>query len=229
MKWIKKVDNWSQNIQSYWLPRNCLLCGAGGHDGLDLCQACHQELPFNQHACTRCAIPLPSNTGGICGQCQRQPPSFHGAQALFSYLPPLDHLLIALKFRQKLHLARLLGELMARQITNTIDIYPEALIPVPLHPGRLRERGFNQALELSRPIAARLNIPLATNLCRRVRATPNQTQLPANKRRSNVRRAFEIMTQKPPRHTVEELAYRLNRAGVEQVEVWVLARAVVGP
>jgi ComF family protein len=128
---------------------------------------------------------------------------------------------------------------MARQIADTIDDYPEALIPVPLHPNRLRERGFNQALELARPIASQLNIPLAADLCRRVRATPNQTQLAANKRRSNVRRAFEIKTQKLPGHvaiiddvittgsTVEELAYRLNRAGVKQVEVWSLARAVV--
>lgn len=241
MKWIKKVDNWSNNIQSLWLPRHCLLCGAKAHDELDLCQACYRELPFNHHACTRCAIPLASGTDGICGQCQQHPPSFHSAHALFRYQPPLDHLLITLKFRHKLHMARLLAELMARHIADTIDDRPETIIPVPLHPSRLRQRGFNQALELSRPIAARLNIPLATNLCQRVRATPNQTQLPANMRRSNVRGAFEINTQKLPGHvaiiddvmttgsTVEELAYSLTRAGVKRVEVWTLARAVIRP
>jgi ComF family protein len=110
-------------------------------------------------------------------------------------------------------------------------------VPVPLHPSRYRTRGFNQALEIARPLADRLKLPLCPNLCRRVRPTPPQRLLDAQTRRQNLRGAFQttadlsgcrialvddVLTTGA---TADALAAVLKQAGAKQVEVWVLARA----
>ncbi len=114
---------------------------------------------------------------------------------------------------------------------------PELIVPVPLHPLRQRERGFNQASELARPISQRLNVQFDARLCRRIRATADQTELDARARRRNVRRAFEVSGSIRLRHvavlddvlttgsTANEMARALKRAGVETVEIWAAARA----
>jgi ComF family protein len=114
---------------------------------------------------------------------------------------------------------------------------PEVLLPVPLHPARLRERGFNQALELARPLARRFDRPLLIDAVRRIRATPPQTGTDRGARRRNIRNAFALHRPLPWRHvaivddvmttgsTVAELARLLRRNGVERVQVWVAARA----
>jgi ComF family protein len=142
------------------------------------------------------------------------------------------------KFHKKLGLARLLGGLMAESLRDRIDVMPEALIPVPLHRLRLCERGFNQAMELARPVSRRLECSLAHDGCRRVRATEMQSLLSADARRRNVQGVFEI-TRRFPGHvaiiddvmttgsTVAELAQALRHAGAERVDVWVLARAAL--
>ena len=120
------------------------------------------------------------------------------------------------------------------------DARPEVIIPVPLHTGRLRERGFNQALELARPVAARLRIPINIHACARTRGTAAQSDLPAAQRTKNVKGAFELREPLKEVHrvaiiddvmttgaTVDELARVLIAAGVENVQVWVCARAVL--
>ncbi|HET8700060.1 MAG TPA: hypothetical protein VFL97_00110 [Nitrococcus sp.] len=109
---------------------------------------------------------------------------------------------------------------------------PDAVIPVPLHPRRLRQRGFNQALEIAR----RLDIPLAAQMVRRTRPTAAQSRLGVRERRSNTRGAFAVTISRLPRHiavlddvlttgaTAMELSRVLCRAGAEQVEIWVVAR-----
>jgi len=149
----------------------------------------------------------------------------------------MDHLLQQLKFHQKLHLATLLGELLADGLKGREEPLPECLLPVPLHPQRLRERGYNQALELARVLSSRLNIPLETTICMRQRETAPQTALDGKERRRNLRGAFTVREVTLPRHiaiiddvvttgtTVSELASTLRRSGVERVEVWACARA----
>ena len=149
----------------------------------------------------------------------------------------MDRLIPNLKYHGQLHLARHLGELMLPRLLQRAAPPPDCLIPVPLHPSRLRERGYNQALEIARPIAARLKIPLAVNAVRRVRATPAQAQLPLRERARNVRGVFDTRKRFDGRrvaivddvmtsgHTVNSLAHCLRRAGAEDVEVWVVARA----
>jgi ComF family protein len=177
----------------------------------------------------------------LCGQCQIRPPAFEHCQALFTYRTPVDHLLQRLKFGGRLELAHLLGQLMADWLIKDLGMgleapLPERLLPVPLHAGRLRERGFNQALELARPVARRLGVPLDARSCRRILCTAAQADLSRAARLKNMRGAFatvrpitghvavidDVMT---TGSTAHELARTLLKAGAERVEIWVFARA----
>ncbi|HHH47543.1 MAG TPA: ComF family protein [Gammaproteobacteria bacterium] len=232
------IDRWLNIDQSAPLEPVCVLCGEQGGAGLDLCHACHFDLPMVETACLQCAIPLPAAHpgGALCGHCQADPPPFERCLAPFAYRAPLDHLLQDLKFNRRLALARTFGRLMAEWLADHCDGLPERLLPVPLHPARLRERGFNQSLELARPIARRLGLPLDIHGCQRLRNTPPQAELSAKQRRGNIKGAFGV-TGTPAGHiaiiddvmttgsTVRELARTLHKAGANRVEVWVCARA----
>jgi ComF family protein len=229
------------NTLLFWLfPPTCLLCGAAGDDRQDLCAGCRDDLPFNPHACACCALPLATDEALICGQCQQNPKAFDRTTAVFRYQPPADFLIKGLKFHSRLPAGRLLGELLGETLAQRSDPLPECLIPVPLHRSRLRERGFNQALEIARPVARRLGIPLLPNGLRRIRHTFPQIELDGKRRLTNVRGAFVVDRPIQARHvallddvvttgsTVEECAKALRRAGVETVEVWACARTVSG-
>ncbi|MEJ2059861.1 MAG: ComF family protein [Gammaproteobacteria bacterium] len=221
-------------------PPRCLVCGQGGVPGRDLCLACAAELPWQGHACTHCALPLPAGSSERCGRCQRRRPAFDSARAVFEYRPPLDSLLPRLKYGARLSHGRLLGQLMAERLAPGLEMRPDCVLPVPLHRRRLTERGFNQALELARPVARALGVPLAMDGVRRVRSTPPQVGLAAKARRANLRGAFELRSGFRPAHvlivddvmttgaTVDELARVLKRAGVRRVDVWACARAAPG-
>ncbi len=230
------MDKWIKNVQHLIMPPVCVLCGATGVGGLDLCAGCRRDLPRLGSGCARCALPLSGSTEALCGTCLHRPPAFERCLSLFDYRPPVDHLLLGLKFHSRLELARVLGRLMARWLADVIETRPDVLIPVPLHAQRLRERGFNQALELARPIARALKLPLDARRCHRHRTTAAQMDLPRSQRLKNVKGVFgvsgpvsghvvivdDVMT---TGSTVDELARCLLDAGASSVEVWVCARA----
>jgi ComF family protein len=223
-----------KKLQSLVYPPTCLLCGADGHRGLDLCAGCLADLPRIQRGCPRCGLPLPDRAP-VCGECQRRPPPFDACHAPLIYAPPVDELIGRFKFHGDLTAGRLLGELLAEALHTAPDP-PGAIVPVPLHPRRLRERGYNQALELARVVARRLHIPLAADACRRVLATRHQADLDRGERRRNVRGAFGAGPRRPPDRvaviddvittgsTVGEVARVLRRAGARQVVIWAPAR-----
>ncbi len=230
------VNKWANSIQSALFPSRCVLCGDPGTRELDLCYGCLSDLPRNRHSCHTCALPLPADSSEWqCGACQKKAPAHDSCFAPLHYHYPVDHLLTQLKFHQKLVHARLLGTLMARWLTQPTQ--PELLVPVPLHPARLRERGFNQALELARPIAKRLKLPIDTQICQRVIATTAQSGLHTEQRRKNVRNAFRVVGDLCAKHvviiddvvttghTVNEMAQALRQAGAEHIDVWACARA----
>jgi ComF family protein len=172
-----------------------------------------------------------------CGACQKKPPAFDEAIALFRYDTPVDRLIQALKYRGQLDQARLLGTLLAQRLQAASPARPDCLLPVPLHPARLRERGYNQSLELAKPVARALALPLERHAVQRVRATRPQMELARAERARNLRNAFQteqdfhdqhiaiiddVMTSG---HTVNALARCLKRAGARRVSVWVIARA----
>jgi len=215
------------------LPARCLVCGESGDGGQDLCAACRQVLPWNTPACARCALPLAAP--GQCGACLARPPPFEATWAALHYRFPLDRLLPRFKFHADLAAGRLLSQLMREALAGAVR--PQALVPVPLHPTRLRRRGYDQALELARPLARGFGVTLACGVLRRVRATAAQSELGAGARSHNVRGAFAVSGGGLPAHvalvddvmttgaTLGECARALRGAGVERVDVWVAARA----
>ena len=235
------MNKWINNIHSLLYPPSCLLCGARGTQGLDLCHGCLSDLPAVGAACHCCALPLVGTEAGrLCGQCQQQPPAFDRSISLFRYQPPVAGLIQQLKFNGRLAIARSLGELLAQLLAQrlaSVHPLPEAILPVPLHVTRLRQRGFNQALELARPLAQVLQLPLLTQHCQRIRATTAQTSLSAKQRRRNIRGVFQMVKPLPAKHiaivddvmttgqTVNELAKMLRKAGAERIDIWVCARA----
>lgn len=218
-----------------WIPSRCLLCDARGDAGLDLCAACLAELPRNDRCCARCALPL-EHSAWLCGRCVRRAPPWDSAWAPFRYAYPLDRLEARFKFGADLAAGRLLASLWIA--AHTPGELPQAIVPVPLHGSRLRSRGYNQALEIAKPLAKALRVPLLRDVLRRTRATDAQTELSALQRRRNVRGAFFANFEDDvPQHvavlddvfttgaTLAECTRVLKRAGVARVEVWALARA----
>lgn len=214
----------------------CLFCALPAPGtGIDICHYCLARLPFNFHACRYCAAPL-AVAGDICGRCLVSPPLFTRTLAPFHYAPPIDRLISRLKYRGKLQGARILGALLAEFVRGRSEL-PELIIPMPLHPRRLRKRGFNQATELARVTGRALGVPLERHCCRRTRATGQQTQLARRERQANVRGAFSMQRSLPVKHvaivddvmttgsTAAELARVLLASGTERVDLWVAARA----
>ena len=219
-------------------PPICLLCGDAGTHGHDLCAACFGELPWNRRPCPRCAAPLPMDADTpLCGSCIRSLPAWDEARSPLSYAYPLDKLIQRFKFDGDLPTGRLLAELLADYLAAGSDARPDLIIPVPLHPSRLKERGFNQAVELARPVGRRLKIPVRLDVCERVRATEVQSKLDAVERKKNLRGAFAVKKSVDGKHvallddvittgaTVEMLTRALRDAGTARVSVWSAARA----
>ncbi len=224
-----------KSLQNWLLPVSCVLCGAHTLRSHGLCTGCERSLPYVHHACPVCAGPS-THAEQACGRCQRRRPHFECARALLHYQRPVDRMIRHLKYSGQLHFAHHLGELMAARFVRGTR-RPDCLVPVPLHPSRLRMRGYNQALEIARPVAKLLKIPLAVDTLRRIRPTPTQTGLPLEQRAGNVRGAFVARTRFDGKrvaiiddvmtsgHTADSLSQCLRRAGAEAVEVWVVARA----
>jgi len=204
-------------------------------DGL-CCEACNADLPrlISSHGCPVCA--LPTLAGEACGRCLQHPPHFDRTQAAFSYSFPVNKLIKALKFHEKLILVNLLADELAKQITYQ----PDYLVAVPLHPLRLQERGFNQSQLLANRISHQLHIPFLANSCQRVRDTPPQSSLPWKERDKNMRQAFlvdtsinfqgkniaivdDVMTTGA---SIGELAAIFKKAGAREVSAWVIARTL---
>lgn len=213
----------------------CVACGGPARQA-DLCEDCTASLPRLHTCCPRCAQPL-TVAAPACGRCLLRPPLFDQAWAAWRYAEPLDRLIQRFKLGGKLATGRALAETCARLLGARGDL-PQLLVPVPLHPLRHRQRGFDQALELARVLGRSLRIPVAAKALQRVLDTPTQTGLNRRQRRSNMRRAFalgELPAQL--RHvalvddvlttgaTANACARVLRKAGLQRVEVWALARA----
>ncbi|WP_414675099.1 ComF family protein [Luteibacter sp.] len=224
---------WLAAAGRFVLPPCCLVCDGSGSGGLDLCDGCRRSLVRNIACCGRCALPLPSTTI-LCGQCQQMPPPWHDVWVPFVYAWPLDVLESRFKFSGSLVAGRVLSACWLS--AGQPPLMPELLVPVPLHTSRLRKRGYNQALELARPLARRFGLPLAHDVLGRARRTGAQTELDAAARATNVRAAFAVQRVPVQKHvaivddvmttgaTLAECARALLAAGVERVDVWALAR-----
>ncbi len=232
------VYNWINFIQSILFPPQCLLCSSTDATTLDICDPCLDGLPHNRHCCRICALPLTQHHAetAVCGSCLQQTPSFDSCHAAFAYDYPVSNLISEFKFSGKLQSGRLLANLLINSIERCQPDMPDLIIPIPLHRSRLRERGFNQAIELARPVGHHFNIPVETHSCKRNHATATQSSLERGARKRNVRNAFRLTGQIAHDHvvllddvvttgsTVSEVARILKLNGVKRVDVWALAR-----
>lgn len=238
LSWRNPVDRIAASLLRATLPPRCLLCAGDGADGRDLCRACRADLALNTVCCPRCALPL-ETPAPACGNCLQREPPFASAWAPLRYEHPLNLLEARFKFHGDLAAGRVLADLMvdaARALPDTA--LPTLLVCVPLHSERLRERGYNQALELAKVLSGAMRIPLDPRALLRTRSTTAQTGLDAAARRRNLRGAFAVRPDAVlPAHvvvvddvmttgtTLRECARVLLRAGVERVDAWAMARA----
>jgi ComF family protein len=196
------------------------LCALPGHRRL--CRACERDLPW---------LPAPATI-----------PQAVPVFCALAYEFPVDRLVTAAKFHGRLDHARLLGALLLRALraplARGVVPRPDALVPVPLHRRRLAGRGYNQALEIARPLARGLGLPLRPAWASRARETREQTGLAAAERRRNLRGAFlatpacaglriavvdDVVT---TGSTARALAIALRAAGAAECQVWAVARAL---
>lgn len=227
-----------QQLFTELTPAHCVLCKKPTGRGLSLCRTCEKDFRRNTTACKSCARPLEQAHNNICGECQQHAPYFDATLAPFIYEEPFKELIIGLKFHEKLLKAKILASLFSNHIQS--ENLPDLLIPVPLHPSRLRERGYNQSLELAKELSTTLNITYDYKSCTRHINTARQSELPMDQKKSNVRGAFscnrkfdrqhiaivdDVMTSG---HTVNEFARVLKKSGAGKVDIWVMARAGKG-
>lgn len=225
-------------VKQWLLPYQCILCGHKSSRKQDLCEPCFLDLKSPEYTCPRCARSL-FEKQPLCGACIAKDPPFAATFSAFLYERPMTQLIGQLKFLHQLRNARILGELLCEKISqewyNTRTL-PEAILPIPLHINRLKERGFNQVLEIARPIAKTFQLPLLTKNCVRNKPTLAQAMLPAKQRQENIKNAFNLV--KPIEmahiavmddvittgHTVVEFCTILKKSGVQQIDVWCVAR-----
>jgi ComF family protein len=233
------------------LPRHCVLCTCiiekkgihlHAHD-IDLCDFCSSQF-FHQHTlrCTVCANKLNhQHIAQHCAKCLTQPPAFDMTRVVTDYVAPYNTLIHSLKFQHQLALAPLFAYLLAQTWQQTIRTKADFIIPIPLSAQRLSERGFNQSLEIAKPLAQHLQLPLLPSLAFRIRHTQAQSSLAFKKRKNNLRGAFiipnssgtlknkhiivvdDVMTSG---HTVNEFAACLKRHGAARVTNLVFARTI---
>lgn len=204
-------------------------CSTLWHSPCPLCQA---QRPLNQLICSACWAALPTPPAFTLD------PDFTVLYA-FYYTAPIRELILKIKFAHSLADTQLLAQLIALRLTPQIQDKPDIIIPVPLHQQRLRKRGFNQALELAKPLANALDCPVSTAFIQRIKATKAQSSLPAAERMHNVQQAFALLQPIPYRHvalfddvlttgaTLGTLKQLLQTHGVERVDFYACARPLL--
>lgn len=223
-----------KKLKELFFPLYCIVCYAKPSGDLALCGPCSGTISPLEKSCTICAVPLVS-PDLVCGDCLQKKPSFDHVMAVAPYEGIIRKLITRLKFSRDLVCADILGHLLVDRILLSKRPLPQLLIPVPLHRRRMFKRGYNQAMELSRVLSARLQVPMDVHSCCRVRHTRAQTELPQHLRRKNIRGAFSVKNLKADHvaiiddvvttaSTVSELALALKRAGVKRVDVYCCAR-----
>ncbi len=220
-------------LEQLAFPQDCHLCGAASEDAL-LCPACRKNLPrLSTTTCPVCAHPVP--VASVCGSCLAKPPWFEATFCRFRYTFPMNHLIQDLKYRHRLSLVRGLSELMLEDS----DLLPQAdlILPIPLSPQRLAQRGFNQSMEIAKQLSKARDIPLAVSGYGRNLHTVPQASLPWKERHANIRGVFECALDLSDKHilviddvmttgaSLNEFARTLKKHGAKRVSNAVLARA----
>ncbi|WP_018624131.1 ComF family protein [Kangiella aquimarina] len=216
---------------------NCSLCGLGT-DYSGFCDPCLSAVQRQGQYCQQCGNSLGKQPiGAVCGQCLKKPPRYQALISATHYEFPVNHAISEMKFEKQLHHIRSFSNLLLNElIAYYQDIpLPQAIVPIPLHSNRLRERGFNQSQLIAKHLTRKLDIPLLEHALLRIKDTPHQIGLKAVERRKNLKRAFTVK-QELPKHialvddvvttgsTIQEASKQCLKHGVERIDVWCLAK-----
>ncbi|TQV75149.1 ComF family protein [Aliikangiella marina] len=229
---------------------DCLLCGSlvnvrnatNNSQAPLICPDCHKRLPIVESACDICAMPMTNpriNSSRFrCGECLTSSPPFEKTVSAFHYESPISDFITELKFHHQTQSLNLMSDYLSQKITLAYksDLLPHAILPIPLHHSRLKQRGFNQAQLIAAKLSKQLQIPLHRQGLDRQKATQPQVGLDAAERAKNLKGAFrvraidashvalvdDVMT---TGKTVTELTRCLLKAGIARVDVWTVARA----
>lgn len=185
----------------HFFPKSCYLCGQdiprifGNAQLYPICDLCISCLPFVEYCCPRCGLEDKSRKDTLCGNCLRKLPAYERVVHTFWYEMPIQQMLQQYKFHQKLYWGAILAKFMLQRIQSCYadKPLPECIVPVPLHPERLKERGYNQTYELAKYLSHYLNIPLNWKYCQRTISTQPQSTLDRKARKKNVKNAFQSL------------------------------------
>ena len=222
--------------QGLSLPSICTLCNQFHKGSLAVCSFCMETLTPLGPCCQHCAYPLPQTDYLVCGRCIKKPPHFDRAYIGYQYDEPLRGLLHQFKYRNGLYLSSFLSHLITQSFPNTHSNSP-CLIPIPMHPKKIKQRGFNQAAILAKLLAKQYKLACDYKSCQKITNTAAQATLNGEERQRNLHQSFKI-NQIPYSHviliddllttgsTANELARVLKKSGVQQVDICCCARAV---
>ena len=221
--------------------QNCVLCASPEANNHAVCRACLNDLPWQpKTSCPQCGL---ASSGMVCGSCLNSPPDFDTTRAVFLYAYPIDALMLRYKYGNMLNLGDTFAEFLAEKI-NAEDCLKniDLIIPMPMHPQRLKERGFNQALEIAKVLTKNCKEKLNFKSVERQTLTPPQASLALKERVKNIKGAFKVNTDKLDKlqgkriaivddvmttgASLNELAKTLKKADAVHVECWVIARTL---
>jgi len=236
---MKSLDSIRQIYRRILPDSFCVLCGEKCDDSNQafICERCLSDLPVITAPCQICCATLSiKDVYKVCGSCLGTKPFYQKSIIPLEYVFPTTKLIKQLKYNEKLLFSEILSKILLDKVRQENQALPELIIPVPLHPFRLINRGFNQSALIAKPISNELNIPIDQKSCRRIINTLQQTGFNKNQRKKNIRNAFSVSSSFSAKHvailddvvttgsTVNELAKILQLAGAETIEVWACAR-----
>lgn len=179
-------------ILDYLYPPRCPVCDRICAEGI--CDSCRKQLIYiEEDFCLKCGKPLSDSRQEYCMDCQRRKHAYLQGRALFSYQGVIRKSLYRMKYANKREYAECYGREIARHLGKwMIQKKITRIVPIPLHPGRRRQRGYNQAALLARSIGRGLDIPVDEHLLYRVKRTVPQKELTGQERKENLKDAFAV-------------------------------------
>ena len=233
---MKKLAYVCQYFKQYYLPNICVFCRSLSHRSINLCQWCEHKLPLNYRACRYCAMPLASQPFLICGQCLQQKPPYQHIIAPLQYQRPINRIIAQLKHIAVLSHAPLLAHCFSQHLKPETLSKIEALIPIAMHPIKLKQRGFNQSTLLAKALSRLTGIPVDQKLLIKTRHTQAQQTLNKKQRQRNL---INSVTARPNYYqhialiddvmttgsTIKAAPIALQKTGIKEIAVWVIARA----
>ena len=230
---IKKIITTTLDVL---FPRYCLCCHNPTHHAFNICQPCIQDLPWLKHCCSLCGSVFKDNLKTLCGQCLQKPPLYQAISIPFQYKPPISLMINQIKHHDRFESLPFLVQALITQIDKNQLANINCIIALPSHHKKLKQRGYNQTQLFAKSLSTALHIPVDNTLLIKHKHTPDQRQLNRKERLTNLKQCFKV---RPHQYTqvalvddvittgttINEACRALKQSGVNDIFVWVIARA----